>query len=369
MLGGYAMGRPDPWARFGARPFGFGAQEPRYGAGPRLGIGLGTGPGPGPSPTPTLRGMGMPAGTSEETAKAVSGQLAVYDLLAALNDPLPRQEREEVEEALAVEDTRLWYEGALDAAARTLDAGVGTLDPFGAYGGALGLGDGARPASVPGAMPAPAYGGAGPEQAARAMAPLGVAATGPAPSREGTDIAEAAERTYMKLMEAPSVPVRDLPTITDAVAMVLGDAPDVPEVAPLRPYDAVAGGELAAAAPPWRIDAPAPFDALNAQREAMMSALAQGYERTADAAFGRGLGWNNPSDAALLRGTDGRKAASEVERAEVETVYQKRLENGDRAAGAAGRLRDTKRWSGPRLLRGAAARTRLRRGTRCMAAI
>ena len=271
MVQPYMMGRRDLWPALGSEQYGlgagFGMYRPFYGAGPRSGGGFDVAPGLGPLlMRPGMPIPPVPPGTSPQTADAVRFRLAALDAIASLTDPLTPKERQQVEEALAREDARqLWARvfgpepGAREA---TPTIGTGDLDVFGAYGGALGLRGGPLPPSSPGTMQA----------------------QGTAPSGDDADITEAAIRTYMKLIEAPHPPVADHPSITEAAAMVRAGAPGMPDMVPPR-YDAV-GGEFAATAPRWRVDAAASYDALNAQRETILANLAQGYARTADAAFG-----------------------------------------------------------------------------------
>ena len=291
----YLMGRFDLWSALGVRPYGRGVGPTPYGVGPP------SGGGDADSQLGRFR-VGLclpmparPRGPSREAARAGDVQLAVHDLWAAINDPLSRKKRAEVEEALAAEDARLWYEGALDAAARKIEPGRGNLAAFGAYAGALGLGNGARLASLAGALPAPAG--------------------------EQVDPVEP-RRAYDDLMEAWAPPVRGLPSLAEAAAKVLADAPAMPgAVATPHPSGEIPRSAAASTSPNWRLDDPAPYDALAAKWEAMLSGLGEGYARTAEAAFGRGLlGWGNPTDADLLRRTDARKAAREVEREAIETA-------------------------------------------------
>ena len=307
------MVRTDLWPALGLGPSGFGAgpgtQWPLHATGPRLDGGLG-----GFAPLRMRPGMPLsplPPGTSQQTADAVRLKFAAFDAMAVLTDPLTRKEREEVEEAIAMEGARqLWarvFGPEPGARKETPTIGSVGLD-WGSYGGALGFDDSPSLPSAPSAMLAPEDSGAG---------------LGAPPAADGADIAEAARRTFMKLTGTPPLPATDIPSITEAAAKALGDAPGAPAVQPpVRPSADVRGAELAANSPRWRVDAPAPYDALNAKWEAMLANFAQGYPRTADAAFSRGLGWSDTTDAALLRQTDAREAVREMEQAAVETAYK-----------------------------------------------
>ena len=144
---------------------------------------------------------------------------------------------------------------------------------FGPCGGALGFGDSPSLPGAPSAMQAPGDSGTG---------------LGAPPAADGADIAEAARRTFMKLTGTPPLPAADIPSITEAAAKSLGDAPRMPEFEPS--LNAFGGSEFAATSPRWRVDAATPYDALDAQWEAMLSGLAQGYAHSAETAFCRGTG-------------------------------------------------------------------------------